>query len=108
MTSSINSLIKEKRLEQQLSIQSLAKLAGISPSYLSRIEKNERFPSPAVLKKLSPHIKVDYITLLTTANLLNDKNSIDLNNVLMNDILMYKGKLLSKEKIKEIKDILEK
>ena len=36
-----------------LTLQELAQVSGVSPSYLGRIEKNERFPSASILRKIA-------------------------------------------------------
>ena len=36
-----------------LTLQELAQISGVSPSYLGRIEKNKRFPSASVLRKIA-------------------------------------------------------
>ena len=36
-----------------MTLQELAQISGVSPSYLGRIEKNERFPSASILKKIA-------------------------------------------------------
>ena len=46
-------IIKKFRIQENLSIRKLAALVGISPSYLSDIEKNKCTPASDTIKKLS-------------------------------------------------------
>jgi len=45
----ITFLIKQKRIEKKLSITELARLSGVSKSFISRIESKERIPGVEVL-----------------------------------------------------------
>jgi len=49
----LSRIIKQHRVLIPLTLQELAQISGVSPSYLGRIEKNERFPSASVLKKIA-------------------------------------------------------
>ena len=44
----------------------LAKLAGITASYLSQLETGKRSPTPRVIRRLSPHLGVSPNHLLRT------------------------------------------
>ncbi len=46
-------IIRRHRVLIPLTLQELAQISGVSPSYLGRIEKNERFPSASVLKRIA-------------------------------------------------------
>ncbi len=46
-------IIRQHRVLIPLTLQELAQISGISPSYLGRIEKNERFPSASILRKIA-------------------------------------------------------
>lgn len=111
MYETINALIAGKRIEQQLSINALAKLTNISASYLSRIENNTRFPSPYVLKKLAPHLNVDYLTLLSIANAGhkndNHASSFEFSKLFKYENVTYMGQKISKEKMDYITKMLE-
>lgn len=54
-----------------LSIKELAIKSGISSSYLSRIEHNERFPSANILRKLSKPLGIPETDLLMIAGFLS-------------------------------------
>jgi len=46
-------ILKQRRGMLSLTLKDLAALSGISSSYLGRIEKGNRFPSAAILKKIA-------------------------------------------------------
>lgn len=50
---SLGAKIKSSRLEQNMNQKTLAKKAGITRTYLSEIERGERNPSFAVIKKIA-------------------------------------------------------
>ena len=49
----LSRILKQRRVMLSLTLKDLAALSGISPSYLGRIEKGNRFPSAAILKKMA-------------------------------------------------------
>lgn len=56
------------RKRQRLSQKALACLSGVSPSYLSRVERGQRkTPHPSVLKKISLPLGVSEYDMLTIA-----------------------------------------
>ena len=60
------SIIRQERLKFKIGQRELAKIIGISPSYLNDIEKNKRSaPKNEIIKKLSFYLKLDL-------NFLND------------------------------------
>lgn len=100
MKKTIHELLQEKRIEQQLSIQRLSRESGVSASHISRIESCKRKPSPQTLEKLSIPLKVDYITLLDFANLIQNpstKDGLDIENLLLNEKCMFRGKELTND-----------
>jgi len=99
MSSNIHEFIRTARIEQQLSIQALSKLSGISASHISRIERSNRKPSADTLQKLAPHLQVEYDDLLKIANLLEEdkKRRIHLENILQEPSLYFEGSLLDSD-----------
>jgi transcriptional regulator with XRE-family HTH domain len=100
----IHEFLHEKRIEMNLSIQQLSKESGISASHISRIERGIRKPSPQTLEKLATPLKVDYITLLKIANLLDNPNNkcVDLEQILLQKTCIFREKQVPthvKEKI---------
>ena len=53
-----------------LTLQELAEKSGISPSYLGRIERSERFPSAGVLKKIARPLNFNINELFALAGYL--------------------------------------
>ena len=52
------STIKQFRIKEKISQKELAKQAGITPSYLSSLEKGKNAPSITLLKKISAVLNV--------------------------------------------------
>ena len=66
--------LKAQRLKNSLTIKDLARLAGMSPSYLSRIERGLRgTPSASLLKKLARPLGLKQEELLIAAGYLEKK-----------------------------------
>lgn len=63
-------LIRQKRIMMSLTLRELADRSGISPSYLGRIERSERFPSAGVLKKIAGPLDLNVNELFILAGYL--------------------------------------
>ncbi len=68
-------LIRQKRIIKSLTLRELADRSGISPSYLSRIERSERFPSAGTLKKIAGPLNLDINELFTFADYLPSQSN---------------------------------
>lgn len=55
----IEILIKKIRLEQNMTLETLSKLSGISKGHLSKIERQEREPKLSTLIQIALALKVD-------------------------------------------------
>ncbi len=55
----IEILIKKIRLEQNMTLETLAKLSGISKGHLSKIERQERDPKLTTMIMISRALKVE-------------------------------------------------
>ena len=55
----IEILIKKIRLEQNMTLEKLAKLSGISKGHLSKIERQERDPKLTTMIMISRALKVE-------------------------------------------------
>ena len=49
----LGGILKQQRQMVPLTLRKLAALSGISPSYLGRIEKGERYPSASILRRIA-------------------------------------------------------
>jgi len=54
-----------------LTLQGLGAMSGVSPSYLGRIERGERFPSARILRKIAKPLNFDEDELFTLAGYLS-------------------------------------
>ncbi len=69
---SFGELLKKLRKEKKLTLNRLAELADLSPSYLSRIERGKRnVPNARVLKKLAPHLGLTPQEIMVAAGYIN-------------------------------------
>ena len=55
----IEILVKKARLEKNMTLETLAKLSGISKVHLSKIEREEREPRIGTLIQIAMALKVD-------------------------------------------------
>src|SRR5688572_24793945 len=67
-------LLKQLRIRHGMSQADLAALSEVDHSYLSRLEKGERRPSPRMLKRLAVALQVPYETLATKSGLLDNES----------------------------------
>lgn len=73
--SDIGSCLKDKRTQCNLSLKDIYDQCGITDSKLSRIERGEKLPDPAELKKLAQIYGLDVISLFIMAGYL-DRNDL--------------------------------
>ncbi len=64
-------IIRQRRVMIPLTLQKLAKMSGVSSSHLGRIERNERFPSAAILKKIAKPLDFEEDELFILAGYLS-------------------------------------
>lgn len=64
ITKKLVKLLKEKRLEKGISHQTLADIAGVNRSTISRIESGERIPTIIVCLKVADALELKLYTLL--------------------------------------------
>lgn len=63
--------LRDLRKERNLTIRQIEAYSGVSNSYLSQLENGKRgIPSPEILQKLAPVLKVSYETLMEKAGYL--------------------------------------
>ena len=64
----IEILIRKIRQEQNMSLETLSKLSGISKGHLSKIERQERDPKLTTIILISKALKVDITELYKIRN----------------------------------------
>ena len=64
-------IIKQHRISLPLTLQELTAISGVSPSYLGRVERGERFPSAHVLQKIARPLGFNEDELFTLAGYLS-------------------------------------
>lgn len=60
-------LLRHQRISLSLTKQELAAKSGVSATYLSRIERGERFPSASILRKVAGPLGLDEYHLFVSA-----------------------------------------
>lgn len=73
----VGKFIREQRRSAQLSVRSLAKLAGVSNPYLSQIERGLRRPSAEILNGIAKALRISAETLYVQAGILDDRKTTD-------------------------------
>lgn len=76
MSTKIGLLIKDARIKHGLSQRQLAKLIGISQSYIGKIEIGEKNPGLSVMHKLEELFNIDNGELFAAANF-SSYNNLD-------------------------------
>jgi len=89
--------IKLRRLRVGLTLNQLGAMSGVSTSYLSRIERRERFPSASVLRKIAKPLGIKEVQLLIAARLLSRQSSTKLENPGRRRLDPYVAAALSQE-----------
>jgi transcriptional regulator with XRE-family HTH domain len=63
--------LRQQREAIPLTLQELAKMGGVSPSHLGRIERGERYPSARILRKIAKPLGFEEDELFTIAGFLS-------------------------------------
>ena len=63
--------IRRQRVNIPLTVRELATMSGVSPSYLGRIERGERYPSARVLRRIAKPLGLGEDGLFTLAGYLS-------------------------------------
>lgn len=64
-------MIRQQRLMIPMTLHELTRKSGVSPSYLGRIERGERFPSATILQKIARPLGFDVDELFALAGYLS-------------------------------------
>jgi transcriptional regulator with XRE-family HTH domain len=67
----LGTVIKRQRVMVPLTLLDLARLSGVSTSYLARIERGERYPSARVLRQIAKPLGFDEDELFVLAGYLS-------------------------------------
>ena len=67
----LGKLIKHQRVTVPLTLQNLSAMSGVSPSYLGRVERGQRFPSARILRKIAKPLGFEEDELFTLAGYLS-------------------------------------
>jgi transcriptional regulator with XRE-family HTH domain len=93
----LGSLIKQRRLMAELTLQKLSLMSGISASALGRIEQGERFPSATILRKIAKPLDLSESELFIFAGYLSPQPSNTVDSFSSRRLDPYVADLLSQE-----------
>ena len=98
---SLNEILRHQRVAIPLTLQELAKISGISPSHLGRIERGDRRPSARTLRKLAKPLGFEENELFTIAGYLSPQSGSISENGTENSrhLDQYVAKVLSQESV---------
>ena len=71
----LGEVIRRQRVTIPLTLQEVATMSGVSPSYLGRIERGERYPSARVLRRIAKPLGFGEDGLFTLAGYLSPHSS---------------------------------
>jgi transcriptional regulator with XRE-family HTH domain len=71
--SSLGEYIREQRVQAEVSLRQLAKLAGVSNPYLSQIERGLKKPSAEILQQIANGLRISAETLYVRAGILEER-----------------------------------
>jgi len=71
----VGKILKERRLMVPLTLRRLATMSGMSPSYLGRIERGERFPSASILRRIAKPLGFQESELFSLAGYLSSPSA---------------------------------
>jgi len=63
-------ILKQRRLMRELTLVELARLSGVSPSYLARVERGQRYPSAKILRRIAEPLGFSVSEVLSLAGFL--------------------------------------
>ena len=72
----IGRILRQYRASLPITLKDLSSRSGVSPSHLGRIEKGERFPSAAILKKIARPLGLEESELFTLAGYMSPQSSL--------------------------------
>ena len=72
-TPTLGERIRERRVNKDLGLREFARLAKITPSYLSDIENDRRTPAEDVMRTIAKELELRFDELMGLAGRLNDE-----------------------------------
>jgi len=99
LSNNLGRILKQQRVMVPLTLQELAHASGISPSYLGRIERGERFPSAHVLRKMASHLGLTESELFILADYLSPHPSTGAERRSVEKLDPYVAAALSQEPV---------
>lgn len=99
--------LKHLRKARGMTLQQLSTATGISPSYISRLERREKqCPSFPILMELSRALKVELMTLVE--GLVEQDEVVDLYSLMYKAPLRIGREILTEEKTSQVISIIER
>jgi len=93
-------ILKQRRVMVPLTRGELADVAGVSPSYLFRMERGERFPSARILRKLAQPLGFSEGELFNIAGYLSSQSPTEVESeVQIVRLDPYVARVLSQEPV---------
>ncbi len=100
--------IRDLRIKKGMSLTELAKLSGISKSYLSFIERGKQTnPSIEVIEKISKALSVDFQSLLTQRKDDKQNESQVLDKEVLQLAIEMSNSNIDKEKLRQLINLLK-
>jgi transcriptional regulator with XRE-family HTH domain len=72
----LGGILKQQRISLSITLQELARKAGVSVSHLGRIERGERFPSAHTLQRIAKPLAFEEDELFTLAGYLSPQSPL--------------------------------
>jgi len=93
----LGKILKQRRVTIPLTLQELARAAGVSPSHLGRIERGNRFPSARILRKIARPLGFEEGELFTLADYLSPQTTIGVESSSSGQLDPYVATVLAQE-----------
>lgn len=82
--SNLSRKIKHYRKLNKLTLEQLSEKVGISPNYLSEIERGLKEPSYSVIENIAKSLNLDYSVFFDSSSILESQYYYDLTHILKN------------------------
>ena len=97
----LGEILRQQRIMIPLTLKELAVRSAVSPSYLGRIERGERFPSASVLRKIAGYLGFEENELFVLAGYLSSQapGTAEARTEYGNGLDPYMARILSQEPV---------